>query len=148
MILGDATPTRPDSTDSESFVPRQPLTLKDVGVSYAVLERIILRFLLSTSAVTGRRIAAQLRLQWKLTEPLLKQLRQEKHIDLTGTTAAGDSEFVLTPTGRERARQYLLESSYFGAAPVPLEDYAKPSHSRARPDCRSAWPTCVEPFAD
>ncbi|HAP06486.1 MAG TPA: AAA family ATPase [Planctomycetaceae bacterium] len=124
MILGDTTPTRPDSTDSESFVPRQPLTLKDVGVSYAVLERIILRFLLSTSAVTGRRIATQLRLPWKLTEPLLKQLRQEKHIDLTGTTAAGDSEFVLTPTGRERARQYLLESSYFGAAPVPLEDYA------------------------
>lgn len=62
MILGDSTPTRPDSIDSESFVPRQPLTLKDVGVSYAVLERIILRFLLSTSAVTGRRIATQLRL--------------------------------------------------------------------------------------
>ncbi|MFM7864805.1 MAG: AAA family ATPase, partial [Planctomycetaceae bacterium] len=109
---------------TDSFVPRQPLTLKDAGVTYAVLERIILRFMFSNSAVSGRRIAAQLRLPWKLTEPLLKQLRQEKHIDLSGTTAAGDSEFILTPTGRERARQYLLESSYFGAAPVPLEDYA------------------------
>jgi len=124
MILGDAAPVRQDTTETDSFVPRQPLTLKDAGVTYAVLERIILRFMFSISAVSGRRIAAQLRLPWKLTEPLLKQLRQEKHIDLTGTTAAGDSEFILTPTGRERARQYLLESSYFGAAPVPLEDYA------------------------
>jgi predicted ATPase with chaperone activity len=124
MILGDAAPVRQDSTETDSFVPRQPLTLKDAGVTYAVLERIILRFMFSNSAVSGRRIAAQLRLPWKLTEPLLKQLRQEKHIDLSGTTAAGDSEFILTPTGRERARQYLLESSYFGAAPVPLEDYA------------------------
>lgn len=124
MILGDAAPVRQDSTETDSFIPRQPLTLKDAGVTYAVLERIILRFMFSNSAVSGRRIAAQLRLPWKLTEPLLKQLRQEKHIDLSGTTAAGDSEFILTPTGRERARQYLLESSYFGAAPIPLEDYA------------------------
>ncbi|GDX91895.1 MAG TPA: AAA family ATPase [Planctomycetaceae bacterium] len=150
MILGDAAPTRQESPDSDTFVPRQPLTLKDAGVTYALLERIILRFMFSNSAVTGRRIAAQLRLPWKLTEPLLKQLRQEKHIDLSGTTAAGDSEFILTPTGRERARQYILESSYFGAAPVPLEDYAtavalqSPSRLQIRmPDLRRAFRSLV-----
>jgi len=89
-----------------------------------VPQRIILRFIFSNSAVSGRRIAAHLRLRWQQPEPLLKHLRQEKNIDLPGTTAKGDSEFILTPIGRERARQYLVESSYFGVAPVPLEDYA------------------------
>ncbi len=123
-ILGDNSVVRPDVTPDSAFIPRQPRSLREANVSASVMERIIMRFLLQASVLAGRRIATQLKLPYKLVEPVLKQLRQEKHIDLSGTTTAGDSEFVLTNTGRDRARQYVTECSYFGAAPVPLADYA------------------------
>ncbi len=123
-ILGDNSVVRPEVTTGSAFIPRQPRSLREANVSPGVMERIIMRFLLQASVLAGRRIATQLKLPYKLVEPVLKQLRQEKHIDLSGTTTAGDSEFVLTNTGRDRARQYVTECSYFGAAPVPLADYA------------------------
>lgn len=123
-ILGDHSLVNTDPVSGVGFVPRQPRSLREANVSPNVMERIIMRFLLQASILAGRRIATQLRLPFKLVEPVLKQLRQEKHIELSGTTTAGDSEFVLTNTGRERARQYVAECSYFGAAPVPLADYA------------------------
>ena len=123
-ILGDHSLVKSEPVPGAGFVPRQPRSLREANVSPNVMERIIMRFLLQASILAGRRIATQLRLPFKLVEPVLKQLRQEKHIELSGTTTAGDSEFVLTNTGRERARQYVAECSYFGAAPVPLADYA------------------------
>ncbi|MEI7699817.1 MAG: AAA family ATPase [Planctomycetia bacterium] len=123
-ILGDNSVVRPEVATGSAFIPRQPRSLREANVSPSVMERIIMRFLLQASVLAGRRIATQLKLPYKLVEPVLKQLRQEKHIDLSGTTTAGDSEFVLTNTGRDRARQYVTECSYFGAAPVPLADYA------------------------
>lgn len=122
-ILGDNSLVRPEANPGSAFVPRQPRSLREANVSPNVMERIVMRFLLQGSVIAGRRIATQLKLPYKLVEPVLKQLRQEKHIDLSGTTTAGDSEFVLTNSGRDRARQYVSECSYFGAAPVPLADY-------------------------
>lgn len=123
LLLGDRQPGRPSSTAASGFVPRQPGSLREAGVSPAVMERIIMRFLLQTGSLAGRRIGQQLRLPFRLVEPMLRQLRNEKLIDLAGTTAAGDCEYLLTSTGRERALQYVEECSYFGAAPVPLSDY-------------------------
>ncbi|RMF42598.1 MAG: hypothetical protein D6753_07125, partial [Planctomycetota bacterium] len=40
-----------------------------------------------------------------------------------GATTANDYIHVLTDMGRERARNYVLRTTYFGAAPVSLEDY-------------------------
>jgi hypothetical protein len=54
---------------------------------------------------------------------MFRQLRQDKHIDLSGTTSTGDSEYVITESGRERARRYVEECTFFGAVPVTLEDY-------------------------
>ncbi len=35
----------------------------------------------------------------------------------------GDYEFAITELGRERARRYIEECTYFGSAPVTLPDY-------------------------
>ncbi|MFM7058716.1 MAG: AAA family ATPase [Planctomycetota bacterium] len=123
LLLGEKQSTRSAAPAAGSFVPRAPATLREAGVSAAVMERIIMRFLLQAGSLAGRRIGTQLRLPFRLVEPVLRQLRTEKHIDLAGTTAAGDCEYLLTPTGRDRALQYVEECSYFGAAPVPLSDY-------------------------
>jgi hypothetical protein len=107
----------------DSFVPQQPRSIRETGINSAMIEKIIMRFLFQVGVETSRRIASQLRLPYKVLEPMFKQLRSDKHIDLAGTTSTGDSEFCITESGRDRARRYSLECTYFGAAPVALEDY-------------------------
>ena len=123
MLLGDSGETRKPVRDTGCFVPRQPRNMHEAGIPPILVEKIIMRFLLQVGAETGRRIAGQLKLPFKVIEPILKQLRSDKHIDLTGTTTSGDSEFCITDAGRERARRYSEECTYFGAVPVCLADY-------------------------
>lgn len=123
LLLGERQSARPSVPSGNMFIPRAPATLREAGVSPAVMERIIMRFLLQAGSLAGRRIGTQLKLPFRLVEPVLRQLRADKLIDLAGTTAAGDCEYLLTPAGRERALHYVEECSYFGAAPVPLTDY-------------------------
>jgi hypothetical protein len=126
MLLGDpaaASESHREPIKGDSFVPQQPRSIRETGINSAMIEKIIMRFLFQVGVETSRRIASQLRLPYKVLEPMFKQLRSDKHIDLAGTTSTGDSEFCITESGRDRARRYSLECTYFGAAPVALEDY-------------------------
>ncbi len=123
MLLGEPEAAKKSGPTNGVFTPRQPRTIRETGIQPALIEKIIMRYLLQIGCETGRKIALQLRLPFKVVEPLLKQLRSDKHIDLTGTTASGDSEFCITDSGRERARRYVEECTYFGSSPVCLEDY-------------------------
>lgn len=124
MLLGEPAVERSDHGKStEGFVPRQPRSMRETGVPPVMIEKIIMRFLFQVGLETSRKIASQTKLPFKVIEPMLKQLRQDKHIDLAGTTSTGDSEFVITESGRERARRYAEECTYFGAVPISLEDY-------------------------
>jgi hypothetical protein len=125
MLLGEPPAERREASksSSEGFVPRQPRTMREAGIPPVMVEKIIMRFLFQVGIETSRKIANQVKLPYKVIEPMLKQLRQDKHIDLAGTTSTGDSEYVITESGRERARRYVEECTYFGAAPVSLEDY-------------------------
>jgi len=123
LLLGEPSAEQKASSPSDGFVPRQPRNMRETGIPPAMIEKIIMRFLFQVGTETGRRISGQLKLPFKVVEPMLRQLRQDKHIDLAGTTSTGDSEFSITDSGRERARRYADECTYFGAAPVSLEDY-------------------------
>ncbi len=106
-----------------AFTPRQPASIREAGVTEAMVERLVLKYLYSVGQGTVRGIAAQIKLPFKILEPMLRQMRSDKHIDLTGTTATGDSQYAVTESGRERGKRYMAECTYFGAAPVSLEAY-------------------------
>ncbi len=140
QLLGDSTPasapanaTTPSIQDpalsdtvpmgGRSWTPRQPDSMHSAGVSEAMLERLILKYLYHVGMGTTRGVASQIKMPFKLIEPHLRQLRADKHIDLVGTTATGDSQYVVTESGRERGKRYTLECTYYGAAPVSLNAY-------------------------
>ena len=125
ILLGEPPAERRDASKSSSggFVPRQPRTMREAGIAPVMVEKIIMRFLFQVGIETSRKIANQVKLPYKVIEPMFRQLRQDKHIDLSGTTSTGDSEYVITESGRERARRYVEECTFFGAVPVTLEDY-------------------------
>lgn len=109
----------------EPFLPRAPRTLEDAGLSETAVEELIVRFLLARGEAAGRLIAAQVRLPFLLVEPILNRLKYEQMTAYRGANSVNDYIHVLTEQGRERARQYNLRTTYFGAAPVRLEDYCQ-----------------------
>ncbi|HVW01362.1 MAG TPA: AAA family ATPase [Planctomycetaceae bacterium] len=115
----------PQTSDGTPFFPRAPETLEQTGLTAEEIERLILKFLLSKGSSTGRQIAAQVCLPFQIIDPLLKTLKQEQLLVFKGSAAMNDYDFVLTENGRERARRYTAECTYFGAATVPLRDYLK-----------------------
>lgn len=109
--------------DQQQFVPKTPETLEETGLSEDDLERLILRFLLNKGASSGRRICQQIRLPFGIIDPLLKQWKYEQLLDLRNSAEIGDYVYAITDLGRERAKRYNEECTYFGSAPVLLRDY-------------------------
>ncbi|HXY36080.1 MAG TPA: AAA family ATPase [Planctomycetaceae bacterium] len=107
----------------QPFRPKCPETLDQTGLTFEEIERLILKFLLAKGSARGRAIANQVRLPFQITDPILKQLKQEQLLAFKGAAEMGDYDFAITENGRERARRYSEECTYFGAAPVTLPDY-------------------------
>jgi len=118
LLLGQGQPR-----DEKSYTPAEPQSLGDTGLTTEDIEKLILKYLLARGSAIGRRIAQQICLSFGLIDPLLKSLKQEQLIVFKGAATMGDYEYALTELGRERARRYTEECTYFGAAPVCLRDY-------------------------
>jgi hypothetical protein len=107
------------------YFPTAPETLDETGLPAADIERLILKFLLSRGSASGRLVAGQACLPFQIIDPLLRSLKQDQLVVFKGSAAVGDYEYTLTEQGRERARRYSAECTYFGAATVTLRDYLK-----------------------
>lgn len=112
-------------SEGETFRPPAPETLEDTQLSFEEVERLILKFLLSKGSASGRKICAQIKLPFQIVDPILKQLKQDQLVAFKGAAEMGDYDFAITEYGRDRARRYADECTYFGAAPVSLQDYLK-----------------------
>lgn len=117
-LLGDA-----KAGADTPFLPRTPETLQETGLTPEEIERLVLKYLMMQGSASGRQISAQVRLPYKIVEPLLKQWKNDQFIGYKGAAEVGDYIFVITEIGRERARRYSQECTYFGAAPVSVRDY-------------------------
>ncbi len=107
----------------EPFIPLAPKSLQAAGVSETLVESLIMRFLLQRGEAAGRAIADQIKLPFLLIEPTLNRLKQEQMTAYRGANSVNDYTHTLTDQGRDRARQYLHQTTYFGSTPVPLDDY-------------------------
>jgi len=109
--------------NQDAFVPFEPATLREAELSEALIEELILKYLLSTGNATGRLVADQVKLPFKLVEERLRQIKSDQLVVYRGAAPMNDYEYQLTDMGRERARRYVEHCTYFGAAPVSLKDY-------------------------
>jgi predicted ATPase with chaperone activity len=108
---------------AEEFVPIEPVTIRDAGLTDSEVEALILKYLLSRGDCTGRDIAEQIKLPFVLMEPLLRQLKYDQLLVYRGAAPMNDYVYQLTDLGRERARRFMDHCTYFGSAPVALNDY-------------------------
>lgn len=113
----------PAGQPEAEFKPAEPPSLLATNLTTEDVEKLILKFLLARGSAVGRNIATQLCLPFGIVDPLLKSLKQEQMIVFKGSATMGDYEYTVTEMGRERARRFTEECTYFGAAPVCLRDY-------------------------
>lgn len=117
-LADDFVPSR-----DEPWRPREPERLDDTGVRESLLEQLIMRFLLARGEVEGRQVADQLKIPFRLVEPVLARLKSDQSVAHRRGSAAGDYVYVLTESGRSIARGYASDCTYYGACPVPLSAY-------------------------
>lgn len=113
----------PQRGTDKVFYPKAPRSLKEADVSADQVGRLILKLLAARGAVTGRKCAAHIRLGFAVVEPVLNSLRKEQLIALKGDAIAGDYTYIITQKGLSLAKELSRECTYFGAAPVTLEQY-------------------------
>jgi hypothetical protein len=105
------------------FIPPEPKTLRETGVSEAEVSALVLKYLLNCGGATGGNIAGQMRLPFNMAQPILAQMKTDQRIIYKNSTRAGDFVCELTAAGADHARRHYKHSTYYGAVPVPLSDY-------------------------
>ena len=108
-------------------VPPVPETLEDTGVSGALMEHLILKFLYFRGELLGRELAGLLGVQFSMIDDMLETLKQNHSVGVKKSLGMGNSSgtFSLTEAGRATTREYLENNQYTGPLPVPLEQYTE-----------------------
>ncbi len=126
--LSDRPLSESNSAESEAkdpFLPPEPSSLREAGLTESEVEALILKFLLARGDATGREIAEQVKLPFVLIDQLLRQMKLDQLVAHRGSAPMNDYQYQMTDLGRERARRHTQHCTYFGAAPVSLADYVK-----------------------
>jgi DNA-binding PadR family transcriptional regulator len=122
-IVSGGKPPEVAAADDQDFVPIEPTSFREAGLTDSEVEALILKFLLNRGSSTGREIADQVRLPFKLVDELLRQMKSDQLVVYRGSAPMNDYLYSITDMGRERGRRYLEQCTYFGSAPVSLSDY-------------------------
>src|SRR5262245_20360614 len=96
----------------DTFQPQEPATAKETGLSEALIEDLILKFLSGIGSESGRTISDNLCLPMAILEDRFFALRQRQEIAPAAAAMLGDHVYRLTDVGRDRAHRALRECAY------------------------------------
>ena len=110
------------------FAPPTPRSMEDTGLSTVMMRDILLKtmFRMNLDQVTA--LARVLCLPVNVTQELVDLARSQRLVQATGTLHAnsgGEMGYELTDSGKARALDALSQSEYYGAMPIPMDDYGK-----------------------
>jgi DNA-binding PadR family transcriptional regulator len=104
----------------------EPKSVAETGLGLSFLSDLVLKASYFEGVLTGHELMEVVRLPFQgVLSEVLKFLRREQFIQVTGTEGVGEASYryTITEYGSERARQVLDRSQYVGPAPVPLDLY-------------------------
>ncbi|PDW03120.1 AAA family ATPase [Candidatus Viridilinea mediisalina] len=125
--IGDPPPSDEEARPqmNNSFLPEEPATIEETGLNRTFLTEHFLRLLYNKGRATGREIADDLCLFYRIVEQLIIDLRNLEQIDIIGQKGFGDInyEYALTARGGEAALAALKKTQYAGPCPVNINDW-------------------------
>lgn len=107
-------------------MPKRPSTLKSLGIDITLLREILLKTMLRRNLDNVLTIAEALRVSVPIAQELIEITRDYKMIETLGASRLEEGKnlrYKLTEAGRQSALDALSQSEYFGAVPVPLEEF-------------------------
>lgn len=116
-------PAEGEHERGNSFVPVEPSSIRDAGLTESEVEALVLKFLLARGDASGRDIADQVKLPFVLVDELLRKMKSDQLVGHRGSAPMNDYQYQLGEVGRERGRRYAQHCTYFGSAPVSLDSY-------------------------
>jgi hypothetical protein len=108
--------------------PASPRSLGDTGLSIIMMRDILLKTMFRTNLDQVSNISKAVCLPVPLVQELVDMARTQKLVTAMGTmhaTAGNEMGYELTDAGKSRALDALSQSEYYGAMPVPLEQYGE-----------------------
>ncbi len=139
------TDTAPVSTE---YFPRAPETLREAGVSGAMMEELIVKFLLAIGEASVRKISEQISMPVYLVEETVVYLKNEQVLGYIGQAAMNDYICKLTETGRAHGRIYSASCTYFGSAPVSFNAYIESVERQTINDQNPSQEDLARAFSD
>lgn len=143
-------PPEPEAVETPDFWPAAPEKFSDTGLREPQVESLVLKYLLNMAQASGRDIASQVGLPFRMLQSFLYSLKEQQLVSIKSDAPLSDYHYELTSNGVERARRYAQQSTYFGSAPVPLEQYVESvnaqstrRHSLQGPDIERAFSDLV-----
>lgn len=130
------------------FVPLEPSSFRESGIGEGFVEALVMKFLLANGVASGRDAAAQVKLPFKLIDELLRGLKNDQLVVYRDTAPMNDYQYQLSDLGRERARRFADHCTYFGAAPVGLDDYVTSVRAQSLTRQRPTKEDLERAFAD
>lgn len=106
-----------------AWYPHEPATFVAGGLSGTEVENLVLKYLNARAEASGRDLSDHVRLPFRLIEPLMQSMKDDQLVAHKAAAMMNDYVFTLTEVGRERAKKLSDHCTYYGAAPVQLDDY-------------------------
>ena len=113
------------------FSPTVPQDLNQTGLNEKLVEDLVFKLLLSIGVMTGRQIANEICLPFRIIVPILLDLKKQLFLAYRSNAAFNDFEYILTEQGRTKALTAAESSAYVGSAPVPFAEYVKSIESQS-----------------
>lgn len=121
-------------------VPAEPTSIEESGLPFSFICDLVLKVLYFHGGMQGRELSDHVCLPFAFVEAALKFLADEGYTSSAGLrvknlsdekSIAEGMQYVISGTGRQRAREVLELNQYAGPAPVPFEAYAKTAEKQA-----------------
>ncbi len=107
-------------------MPAPPRTLADLGIDVTLLREILIKTMLRRNLDNVLAIAEAMRISIPIAQELVEIARENTLIETLGASRMEDPKqlrYKLSGMGRQAALDALSQSEYYGAVPVPLEEY-------------------------
>lgn len=145
-----AAPTGPSNEPDaqDEFIPHAPTGFHDAGISAAICEELICKYLLAIGEASIRKTATQVALPFAMVDELVTRLKSEQVLGYIGQAAMNDYICKLTEKGRERAKRYSDACTYFGSAPVSFEAYVNSVNAQTINDQHPSEADLKRAFSD
>ncbi|MCC7032024.1 MAG: ATP-binding protein [Acidobacteria bacterium] len=105
--------------------PEAPHSIEETGLSFDLIEQLVLKTLHFAGELTGAELGRKLGLQYSAIAPVLEHVKHQYLVEVLGSGLVAGPAYVyrITDLGRQRALLFLEQSHYVGAAPVPFAAY-------------------------